>query len=55
MYYTDSNFNKRRHLVDLFKAFDTVSHEILLQKLRNYEFRGIGNEWFKPYLLVVLT
>ena len=36
--------------IDLTKAFDTCSIDILLYKLSSYGFRGASNEWFKSYL-----
>ena len=36
--------------VDLEKAFDTVNHDILINKLFHYGIRGIGNDWFTSYL-----
>ena len=36
--------------IDLQKAFDTVKHDRLLQKLDYCGFRGIINEWFSSYL-----
>ena len=36
--------------VDLTKAFDTVDHKILLDKLDRYGIRGLTNDFFRSYL-----
>ena len=37
-------------LIDLLKTFDTIDHEILLQKLNAIRFSGTTIKWFKSYL-----
>jgi hypothetical protein len=47
-------FDKAIHLIgifiDLTKAYDTLNHKVLLEKLSFYGIRGITNLWFKSYL-----
>ena len=37
-------------MIDFRKAFDSVNHQLLLKKLRTYQFSDMSLPWFKSYL-----
>ena len=46
----DNNLFVCRILTDSQKAFDTVNHSTLLDKISHYGIRDLANSWFSSYL-----
>ena len=46
----DKKMNPIGIFLDLTKAYDVLSHKVLLSKLDTYSIRGVANKWFESYL-----
>ena len=42
--------DKLRIFIDLEKAFDTVTHDTVFEKIYSYGIRNISNDWFRSCL-----
>ena len=49
-YWSQDIDNQKLNATDLCKAFDTVNHKVLINKLMNYGIKGKEIEWLKSYL-----
>ena len=47
----DSKHHCAGVFIDLKKAFDTVNHKLLVERLSFYGVRGIANTWLENYLM----
>ena len=39
--------------IDFLKAFDTINHGILLERMAHYGIRGVAFQWFDNYLILL--
>jgi nitric oxide synthase oxygenase domain/subunit len=46
----EKKMNPTGIFLDLTKAYDILSHKVLLSKLNSYGIRGMANLWFESYL-----
>ena len=46
----DSKMQTDMIVLDFAKAFDKVSHSLLLHKLRHYGIKGKNNQWITAFL-----